>query len=314
MVLSMCLLKFLEIWDQGCWKELQEVAEGKGLVSLSERAKDLVMETHASSTVKTYKSAFSRWKSWAMEHGFVAIPATPVAVSLYLIHLVETSASASPISAALSAIKWAHQKACVQLPVNAMVEQIAAAAKRRLACTPRRKEPLNKKQVATIVGQLAGSDDCLKLRTAVMFVIGFAGFMRWDDLARIRVRDIAFRRDYMEVRLDKRKNDQLREGSLVLISTQPGELGAVALTQRLIEETNLQADDHLLSNLVKAKSGWKTKKGSLQYSRARELFLEAVAGAGLQAEMFGLHSLRSGGGGGGGVRRQRPQPRFHSDC
>eukprot|EP00117_Sycon_ciliatum_P045148 scpid89763/ scgid32485/ len=105
-----------------------------------------------------------------MEHGFVAIPATPVAVSLYLIHLVETSASASPISAALSAIKWAHQKACVQLPVNAMVEQIAAAAKRRLACTPRRKEPLNKKQVATIVGQLAGSDDCLKLRTAVTSV------------------------------------------------------------------------------------------------------------------------------------------------
>ena len=99
----------------------------------------------------------------------------------------------------------------------------------------------------------------------------------------------------MEVRLDKHKNDQLREGSLALISTQPGELGAVALTQRLMKEMNLQADDHLLSNLVKAKSGWKTKKGSLQDSRAGELSLEAVAGAGLQAEMFSLHSLRLGG-------------------
>lgn len=182
----------------------------------------------------------------------------------------------------------------MELLVTTMVEQIAKAAKRRLACAPRRKEPLGTEYVATIVGQLAGSDDCLKLRTAVMFAVGFAGFMRWDDLQRIRVQNITGRRDYMAVYLDKRNNDQLREGSLVLIATQPGEVGAVGLAQRLIKEANLQAEDHLLSNLVKAKSGWK-KKGSLQYSRARELFRDAVPGAGLQAEKFGLHSLRAGG-------------------
>ena len=286
---------FTEILGQGSWKEVQEVADEKGLSLLCNRAKELVMKTHASATVKAYESAFGRWSIWAAEPDFEALPATPVAISLYLLELMEASSSSSTITKAVAAIKWAHEKACLSSPLDAMVKQIVTAAKRELARPPVRKQPLSKEMVAQVVGKLTESDNCMDLRSAVMFALGFAGFMRWDDMQRVCVGDISFRKDHMEVRLAKRKNDQLRQGSTILIGRQPGDQGAMALCQKLISLAHLQEDDHILSNLVKTKEGWKTRKGSLKYGRARELFREALLRAGLEAEKFGLHSLRSGG-------------------
>ena len=37
------------------------------------------------------------------------------------------------------------------------------------------------------------------------------------------------------------------------------------------------------------------KKGALKYTRARELLREVMAKVGLDVELYGLHSLRSGG-------------------
>ena len=254
-----------------------------------------MLATHADSTVRGYKLAFDRWRKWAVANDFVPLPARSVAVSLYLVELLETSKTSSPVTLALSAIKWAHEKACLPLPVDGMVEQVASAARRELARPPVRKEPLKKEQIRQIVDELLEEGGALHLRTAVMVSVGFAGFMRWNDLEQIKVCDLTFHRKYMEVRLSKRKNDQLREGSVVLIGRQDKRSGPVELCEELIKVAHLSPDDHLLNNLVETKNGWRVKKGTLQYSRARELFREAVSRAGLDVNLFGLHSLRSGG-------------------
>ena len=93
----------------------------------------------------------------------------------------------------------------------------------------------------------------------------------------------------------KRKNDQFRKGSIVLIEKQGGAACPVELCARLIKEAGLTKGDHLLANLVKTTGAWKTKKGHLQYSRALELFKQAVKAAGLDPGKYGLHSLRAGG-------------------
>ena len=291
--LSMCAAA--DILDQRCWRELKTVAKDKGLEVLSEHAESLVMDTHATATVKAYEGAYGRWRTWANSHSFQALPADPAAVSLYLVHLLEQSSSASAVSKAKAAIRWAHEKACLPLPFNSMVEQIATAAKRRAAKPPARKRPFSREQVAAMVRELALDSDCFKLRTAVMIAVGFAGFMRWDDLQRIRVGNIAFHSKHMEIQLEKRKNDQMRQGTSVFISKQGQEIGAYALCQRLIQTAGLESEDLLLSNLVKKKERWTRKKGSLNYTRARELLQEAVGKAGMDPTEFGLHSLRSGG-------------------
>ena len=238
-----------EIFQQDAWKELKETAEKRGLVHLGDKARNLVMETHAESTVKGYMAAFAHWKKWAEENKFAALPAEGVAVTLYLIDLLERATTASPVVKAVAAIAWAHKKACVPSPVNGMVEQVVAAAKRKLAHQPKRKEPLKKEEAAKIVRSLLEDSDCLKLRTAVMVAVGFAGFLRWNDMEQLKVRDITFYEEYAEFRLGKRKNDQFRQGSVMLIERQSGAEGPVGLCERLIKTAKLARDDHLFANL-----------------------------------------------------------------
>ena len=45
-----------------------------------------------------------------------------------------------------------------------------------------------------------------------MATLGFAGFLRWDDLSQIKACDIDFHLNFMKIFLEKRKNDQFREG------------------------------------------------------------------------------------------------------
>ena len=116
--------------------------------------------------------------------------------------------------------------------------------------------------------------------------------------------DITFQEDYAEFHLQKkkkRKNDQLRKGFIVLIEKQGGAACPVELCARLIKEAGLTKGDHLLANLVKTTGAWKTKKGHLQYSRALELFKQAVKAAGPrpgQIRAAQLACRRYDGGGG----------------
>ena len=117
-------------------------------------------------------------------------------------------------------IAWAHKKAFVPSPTGDMTEHVVT--KRRLALQPRRKEPwpLEKQDTAKIIRNLLklAGENCLKLRTAVMVAVGFAGFFRWNDLEQLKVGNITFQEDYAEFRMQKRKN-QFRKGSIVLIES-----------------------------------------------------------------------------------------------
>ena len=132
MQVDQCGCPASDIFQQKKWKELQEAAEARGLVRLSESAKNMAMETHTESTVKGYKTAFNQWRTWANENEFSALPATEIAVTMYLVDLLGRVDTASPVKA-VAAIAWAHKKACVPPPTGDMTEQAVTAAKRRLA-------------------------------------------------------------------------------------------------------------------------------------------------------------------------------------
>lgn len=289
------MLDFAGMLASGRWKELETVASERGLERLSQGAQCLVLESHAPSTIKKYTGAFRRWSEWAQRHGFSCLPASSIAVTLYLVDLLEGCKTVSPITSAVTAIQWAHRKACERSPVDAMVDQVVVAAKRRLARSKQRMEPLARHEVATAVEKLTESGDCLQLRTAVFIAVGFAGFLRWDDLECINVGDLSFHEDHMEIRLHKRKNDQFREGSVVLVCRQEGSTCPVELCELLIASAGLLPEDRLLSNLVRTKAGWRKRQGALKYARAMELLRQTLQLIGLCPKKYVFHSLRSGG-------------------
>ena len=117
-----------------------------------------------------------------------------------------------------------------------------AAARRGLVQPKKRKEQF-KRGVALMVKKLTDKRDCLRLRPAVVFAIGYAGFMRWSDMENIKVEDI-------DSKQKKRKNDQFREGSVILIHQQNSLDGPVNLYEQLIVTVHLKTDLYLLSNII----------------------------------------------------------------
>ena len=92
------------------------------------------------------------------------------------------------------------------------------ASKRIIGTKPKNpKLPLEVKHVKKLIDKF-GSGDLSNLQTTCVVVLSFSGFLRWDDLSRLKRQDLEFEREYMRFFLEKRKNDQYREGSWILIA------------------------------------------------------------------------------------------------
>ena len=69
------------------------------------------------------------------------------------------------------------------------------------------------------------------LQTLTLITLGFVGFLRWDDLIQLTTGDV-FYKDHAAVFLEKRKNDQNREGSWVYIASFGSDYCLVALVKK----------------------------------------------------------------------------------
>lgn len=67
------------------------------------------------------------------------------------------------------------------------------------------------------------------------------------------------------------------------------------LLELFLERGEHQPSQPLFCLCQKMGPGYKLRQAPLSYSRAREQFRMMISGLGLDADKFGLHSLRSGG-------------------
>jgi hypothetical protein len=100
---------------------------------------------------------------------------------------------------------------------HTVVKQVAEAARRILAKPKSRKTPLSALHVKNIIRCLEGGllGD---LQVAALIALGFYRFLQWDDRSHITPEDLIFAPTHLSISLPKRKNDQFREGSQVLIA------------------------------------------------------------------------------------------------
>ena len=266
----------------------------KEMRKLARQLPGVLEASRADSTGKKYRAAFKRWQVWAKNQKISSMPADPLHVALYLVKLMNDAHSPSPIAAALHGISWSH---CVEGQPdpckNDIVKRVNQAARRQLAKRVERKKPLSKDTLIQLAGKLDTSK-LKELQTLTLVTLGLAGFLRWDDLARVYADEIYIKEKYMVVFLEKRKNDQFREGSWVFISRWSGSLCPVQLVEQLLQNGGHQGHVPLFGR-VRTTNGKQHVSGTMSYSRARELFREALTRIGANPSEYGLHSLRSGG-------------------
>ena len=142
----------------------------------------------------------------------------------------------------------------------------------------------------------------LDLRILTMCLIGFAGFLRYDELSKLKRSDIVFCDNYIKIFIEQSKTDLCREGKWVFI----GSTGTLCCPVKMIKKYIKQAHipDSSRKYIFRGMSYFSKKKihklrtadQSLSYTRTREFMLEAFKGVGLNHKKLGTHSLRAGGG------------------
>ena len=129
-------------------------------------------------------------------------------------------------------------------------------------------------------------------------LIGFVGFLRFNEIAHLRESDVHIFHDHAELFIEASKTDQYQDGSWVVIARSDLVTCPVAMLERYMELGKVGSSPELplFRGVVRTKLGEQLrKKGGISYTRVRELVLQKLAALGLDPKQFGLHSLRSGG-------------------
>ena len=279
------------------WQAIREIRD-PGLQDLAAKLSTVIWADVAVSTRCNYLRAFERWRSWASSSTLPFFPVNPAHLALYLVSLLQRDTTAAPVTQCVSALRWIHLKAGHTDPTShPVVRQLVEAARRVCAQPVSRRTPLSPDLYRRLLSVLVQADSSLgDLQLASLVSLGYVTLLRWDELHRLSVDDIAFHASHASVHLRSRKNDQLRHGDVVLMARQPerGDLCPVAILHRFVKKANHASGQPLFGKLTSASKG-PGVRGSMTYSRARELFLQCLQRIGVQSEGYGLHSLRSGG-------------------
>ena len=255
----------------------------------------VLVQDRATSTAATYLRAYKSWKTWAEKHSASYLPADSVVFTLYIVSLIQQSRSVSSVNTAVYGVSWVHKKSGHREPSEyPMVKQAVDAARRILARPPKRKEPLSADLVRRVISRLE-KGSLADIQLAALFSLGFFGFLRWDDLHRLKVDSLHFEVAHVAIFLEKRKNDQFREGSWVFIARSSTPPCPVAILEKFLLVGNHSKASPLFRRVQNTKRGVCLRKELMSYSRANELIKKELLKEGFDPAKFGIHSLRSGG-------------------
>ena len=295
-------LPFTDVFKHGIWPEVQNITDPE-LKELADFLPSVVLQNRAPSTAKKYAGAFCRWRKWAATKPQVTpFPAKPMHVGLYLSYLIQKASTPSPVEEAVNALSWAHNLACEEDPTgHPLVKQVLEGGKRILAHKVDKKEPITPEILRSLVDKYATEQATLAdIRTLTFCLVGFAGFFRYNELARIKECDIQFFEEHLEIFVESSKTDQYRDGAVVVIARTGTNYCPVAMLERYMRLANISttnlSENYLFRRLISTKNGQKLRdSANLSYTRARELVLTMLESIGLDRKQFSLHSLRSGG-------------------
>ena len=158
---------------------------------------------------------------------------------------------------------------------------------------PGEEEAIRREDIKALFVHLNSSSRLADLQTLTLIVLGYAAFLRFDNLRNVFSDEITFHGEHMTLFLETRKNDQVRHGSWIIVARwhASSPLCPVALTERLLKEARHTGHAHLFSKVTHGRKGCSYIHGSITYTRGRE----AMSSVGLKCDEYGLHSLRSGG-------------------
>ena len=287
------------------WAEIEQFSKDNRFNTAASDISRIIRKGKSDNTNKVYDAYFQKFRSWCLQHNTSYLPASVSAVAVFLSSLVQQSVSESVLFAYFYSIKWYHDLNICENPCDSKIlHMLMEGGKRILSKSIKKKEPITPEILEKIInkyGQDQSEHNLSSVRICTFVLLGFAGFLRFNELANLRVRDISFHDLYMSVTIEKSKTDVYRRGNNVLIASTGNKTCPVFWLKKYLQLAGIsnKPDDFIFRSVryFKSTNCYKLcdKNVHISYTRARELLIEALNSVGLNGKNFGLHSLRSGG-------------------
>ena len=198
----------------------------------------LLADAEAPATREAYQRDWVRWQAWCDRVGCASFPAVAADVASYLEEAsrVERPGGVGPYAAStlsrwVAGIDAVHRAASDEHPdlvvpgQTVLVRRTLSAIRRRRAAdrsTPARKQarPLSRSDLVAMVQRL---DVChwpagvAARRDAAVLLTGWVGARRSGEIANIRVHDVTWCTDHVQIRIPVSKTDQGGQGHTVVL-------------------------------------------------------------------------------------------------
>ena len=203
------------------------------------------------------------------------------------------------ISSSLYAIKWLHRINDYEDPtVNPTVSMLVESAKRLNSKPVVKKDIISTEHLVNSCDLYADSQDVIVLRDLTMILLGFSGFLRFNEIVDLRCCDMQFRSDHVALNIKKSKTDVYRSGKEVLISSGQTSACPVTMLQRYLQYSGLVAGSDSYLFKPACRSGSKCfllkQNKKLSYTRSRECIVSRLKLVAPNLHL-GTHSLRASG-------------------
>ncbi|CAG2239813.1 unnamed protein product [Mytilus edulis] len=210
--------------DSATWREISQFANSNQQFTGCEKSIfNIVRSSKAISTNKKYDVYFKKFKEWCMTHKVIPLPASVSSVAVYISGLVQQSVSESVLLAHFYSIKWYHDFNLVCNPCeDKLIQMMIEGAKRILSKPVLKKEPITADHLQKIVDKI-GSDRAHlpNVRICAMMLVGYAGFLRYSEIANLKMCNIKFFDTYVSLNIETGKTDVYRRELKVIASSTP---------------------------------------------------------------------------------------------
>ena len=270
--------------------------------SIINKIPNVLLAAREQNTIKNYWGCFEKWVSWSEQFTEVSpMPSEEIHIIIYLLTLLQTGKNYPVIKSTLYAIKFFHKIIGFEEPCKTNLTTLILEGIKRICChTTQKKDPITPEQLQKIYELLGGERmTLLNLRTLLISVLSFMGFLRFSEVITLTLGDIIIHETHISIFIEKSKTDVYRDGYWVyLAKLHSSSLCPKSLLEKYIKIAKINKPEHFLfRQILHTKNKFRLKRANkpISYSTTRENLLSALQKIGLEPKNYGLHSLRAGG-------------------
>ena len=200
------------------------------------------------------------------------------------------------------AVDYAHSLRGLKLSGKYEPTRLLCCSTRRFLARPvTQKRHVGKKEVASMLDFVVPDFNDINLDTvsaALFAILAFCLEVRYDDLCDLRLCSFFDYGECFIVFIEHRKTDRYNEGQFVPIYDDGEDRGVCAFLRAVLPVLGaggLKPELHIFRRIGNGKVRGRYLRGkALSYGRVRELVKNLLVGIGLNPDIHGLHSFRSG--------------------